>query len=294
MCWRRFREVRGGSLHVEAFARPGTSPANRETFAALVMSDNNLTHIESEEEERRTLTRRKIKVKKIFAAEVTLEGAPQHCFVHIHDLSEGGMRIHTDFSFPDDTELPLRLHLDEPLEVSVEKIWDKELIGGMRVLGLRFRKISESAQAKLMTFLRRYSPENKRKAFRLERILVVEMVLGSTKQKFGVFTLDLSTTGMRINHEFPLPEDMEIPFRILLEYDQPPIEVQARVSWQKENAFGQFLVGMEFTEISEQARQRIETFIDSAISGQMRAQRFATLENFDLEAHNKKTKAEEN
>lgn len=239
---------------------------------------------EDQEDERRTRVRRKIKVKKIFAAELDLEDGRQHCFVHIHDLSEGGMRIHTDFNFPDGESLPLRLHLDEPLQVQVQKMWDKELIGGMHVLGLRFCDIDPETRNKLQTFLKKYSPENKRRAFRLERILVVEMILGATKQKFGVFTLDLSTSGMRINHEFPLPEDVGIPFRILLEYDQPPIDVKAKVSWQKENAFGQFLVGMQFTEISDEARYRIEEFIDSALSGERQAQRFATLENFDLSA----------
>lgn len=242
---------------------------------------------DEDDDERRQLARRKIKVKKIFAAEVTVDGASQHCFVHIHDLSEGGMRIHTDFNFPQEITVPLKLHLDEQLEVHVKRIWAKELIGGMHVLGLRFEGISDEDTSRLKSFLERYSPENKRRAFRLERILVVEMVLGSTKQKFGVFTLDLSTTGMRINHEFPLPEDLDIPFRILLEYDKPPIDVTARVSWQKENAFGQYLIGMEFTNLDAYCRERIEVFIDSAISGQVGQRRFATLEDFDIEARPK-------
>lgn len=234
-------------------------------------------------QERRSLTRRKVKVKKIFAAEVMLDGVRQNCFVHIHDLSEGGMRIHTDFDFPEGHQIPLKLFLDEPLSVEVERIWAKELFGGIHVLGLRFHTISDDERRKIRAFLDKYSPENKRRAFRLERILVVEMVLGSTKQKFGVFTLDLSTTGMRINHEFPLPEEMDIPFRILLEYDKDPIDVNARVQWQKENAFGQFLIGMEFTDADDLAKERIESFIDSAISGQANQASFAPLENFHLD-----------
>lgn len=239
-------------------------------------------------DERRKLTRRKIKVKKIFAAEVTLDGSQQNCFVHIHDLSEGGMRIHTDFGFPEGLNIPLKLYLDEPLTVEVERVWAKELIGGMHVLGLRFKTISDDERRKIRTFLDKYSPENKRRAFRLERILVVEMVLGSTKQKFGVFTLDLSATGMRINHEFPLPEDMDIPFRILLEYDKDPIDVNARVQWQKENAFGQFLIGMEFTDVDDECKYRIDSFIDSAISGQVGTRAFAPLDDFDVEGVKKK------
>ncbi len=250
------------------------------------MTDNkHVIDTDEDADERRNLARKKIKVKKIFAAEVTVDGSPQHCFVHIHDLSEGGMRIHTDFNFPHEVTVPLKLHLDQQLEVQVRRIWAKELIGGMHVLGLRFEGISDQDTDRLKGFLERYSPENKRRAYRLERILVVEMVLGSTKQKFGVFTLDLSTSGMRINHEFPLPEEVEIPFRILLEYDKPTIDVKARVQWQKENAFGQFLIGMQFTDLGDESRERIEAFIESARSGQVGQRRFATLEDFDVGPH---------
>ena len=68
---------------------------------------------------------------------------------------------------------------------------------------------------------------------------------------------------MRINHEVPLPEGRELDFRILLEPGQPPVRVKSQVSWQKENAFGHFLIGLQFTEVTDQAKERIETYIRS-------------------------------
>ncbi len=234
--------------------------------------------------ERRQLARRKIKVKKIFAAEFTRpDGVSKNCFVHIYDLHESGMRIHSDFSLQDGEVFPVRMALDEPLEVQVEVVWQKELIGGMHVLGLKFTDLTREQSAQIQHFLDKYSPENRRRSYRLDRILVVEMILGSTRQKFGVFTLDLSASGMRITHEFPLPEDVEIHFRILLEYDQEPIEVTARVQWQKENAFGQFLIGVEFIEIGSEARLRVERFIDRAMAGELGQATINTLENFSGE-----------
>ena len=44
---------------------------------------------------------------------------------------------------------------------------------------------------------------------------------------------------------------------------------------------------MEFTNLDVYCRERIETFIDSAISGQVGQRRFATLEDFDIEARPK-------
>ncbi len=232
--------------------------------------------------DRRRLVRRKIKVKKIFAAKVGALEQDQNCFLHIHDLSEGGMRVHTDFEFPPDEMVPITLYLDEPINLKVRKVWGKELIGGMYVIGLEFDNPSEEDKDIINKFIDKYSPENRRRNFRLERILVVEMLLGTISQKFGVFTLDLSPTGMRIVHDFPLPEEVVVDFKILLEYDRPPIEVGAKVKWQKESALGQFQIGLEFVELKGDAKERLEQFIDANLEGALREsrQRFALLEDF--------------
>lgn len=232
--------------------------------------------------ERRRERRRKIKVQRIFAAEIMDDSSPQNCFLHIYDLSESGMRVHTDLSFPKGDSLPLRLLLDRPIDLRVEAIWQKELIGGMHVAGLKFLDIDNECQDEIRSFLERHSPENKRKSARLQRILVVEMVVGSTSQKFGVFTLDISTTGMKISHDYPLPEDVEIPFRILLEYDKPPIEVIAQVTWQEANTLGQYVIGLNFNDPDQGAITRLEDFIDNQLTGnRVGSFRPARLEDFE-------------
>lgn len=231
--------------------------------------------------ERRRERRRKIKVQRIFAAEI-LGSAPQNCFLHIYDLSESGMRVHTDMLFETGKPMPLRLLLDQSIDLEVEAIWQKELIGGMHVAGLKFVQISQQAQDEIHSFLQRHSPENKRKSVRLQRILVVEMVVGSTSQKFGVFTLDISTTGMKISHDYPLPEDVEIPFRILLEYDKPPIELIARVTWQEANTLGQYVIGLSFLPLEPGVSGRLEDFIDHQLTGnRVAGRRIATLSDFE-------------
>jgi c-di-GMP-binding flagellar brake protein YcgR len=231
--------------------------------------------------DRRRERRRKIKVQRIFAAEILGISASQNCFLHIYDLSESGMRVHTDLSFPTGEALPLRLLLDKPIELRVEAMWQKELIGGMHVAGLKFLDVAVEAQQEIRDFLERHSPENKRKSVRLQRILVVEMVVGSTSQKFGVFTLDISTTGMKIAHDYPLPEDVDIPFRILLEYDKPPIEVSARVTWQEANTLGQYIIGLNFAPLDNGVTARLEDFIDHQLSGAKPSRRMATLSDFE-------------
>lgn len=213
--------------------------------------------------ERRALTRRRAPIKRIYAADIVGEADVEHCLVHIHDLSEGGMRIHTEYNFPADTSVSLRLHLEESIDVTVRRVWEKPLVGGMNVYGLMFDVLAETSKNKLKNFLQQNFQENRRKSFRLERILVVELDLDQESSRFGVFTLDMSSTGMRINHEEPLPEDRDLHFRILLEPGTDPVPVTSRVSWQKENAFGHFLIGLKFTDISDEAKERIENYVRS-------------------------------
>lgn len=175
------------------------------------------------------------------------------------------MRVHTEFNFPAEETVSLRLHLDSPVEVEVRRVWEKPLVGGMNVYGLQFQELREPNLGQLRYFLDQHLRENRRKSFRLERILVVELQVEEKSSRFGVFTLDLSTSGMRINHEEALPEGQELDFRILLEPGQPPVAVKSQVSWQKENAFGHYLIGLRFVDLEPQAEQRIETYIERAL-----------------------------
>ena len=159
----------------------------------------------------------------------------------------------------------MRLHLKEPLEVNAKRVWEKPLVGGMNVYGVQFVGLEGEGLASLQKFLAEKLQENRRKSFRLERILVVEMQVEGRSSRFGVFTLDLSTSGMRINHEGPLPEGKDLELKLLLEPGHPPVEVKSEVSWQKENAFGHYLIGLRFSELSEEAEQRIENYIRQAI-----------------------------
>lgn len=222
--------------------------------------------------ERRALTRRRAPIKRIFAADILGEDSVDHCLVHIHDLSEGGMRIHTEFNFPLDRTVSLRLHLEEEVDVNVRKVWEKPLVGGMNVYGLQFEELEDNSKTKLKKFLDQSFQENRRKSFRLEQILVVELTLDDQMSRFGVFTLDMSSSGMRINHEQPLPEGRELNFRILLEPGQPPVVVKSQVSWQKENAFGHYLIGLQFIELDDESRDRIDSYIESCVKRSSPAQ----------------------
>lgn len=233
-------------------------------------------------DEKRAIERKKIKLNKIFKTEIQLQNELKSCFVYIVDISEAGMRIHIDFALPEGITMPIKFYLDESLDIKARLVWQKVLVGGMYIAGIEFTEISKEDKEKISRFIEKYSPEGKRKAFRLNRVLAVEVKLAEIPEKFYALTMDLSTSGMRITHERMLPEGVEIPFRILLDLDKPPIEVTGKVAWQKESSWGGYTIGVEFAEVSEKTAARINQFIDLAFNGKLDDQIIAPQEGIDI------------
>lgn len=220
-------------------------------------------------EEKRLLERKKIKLQKTFKTEMKIDDSVKTCFVYIVDISEAGMRIHTDFALPEGKKLEMKFYLDEPLDIKAKLIWQKTLLASMYVAGIEFAEISEEGKENIRHFIEKYSPEGKRKVFRLNRVLAVEAKTGEKIEKFYTLTTDLSAKGMRISHENTFPEGEDINFRILLDFDKPPIELTGKVAWQRPISYGGYNIGIEFVKISEEHIKRIDDFIDSAFTGKL-------------------------
>jgi hypothetical protein len=117
--------------------------------------------------------------------------------------------------------------------------------------------------------MERHSAEGKRRAYRLDRILPVEMEIEDRAEIFNTLTLDLSTVGMRISNPFPLPYDKKIRINLMLDFEDTPVHLDARLVWQKETTYSQYVAGIEFTELRADDRGRINLYIDRAISGEL-------------------------
>lgn len=236
----------------------------------------------------RWMTGPSIRLQKIFAAELMLEPEPVRTFLNIQQISMEGMRIHADHRFVPGTSLRVQLHTDELLDLPLHVEWHKELIGGMWMVGLRFEPATEREVRSIEWLVQTLALQNRRKFVRVNRVLVVEVLLeaGSAPQdgpKKGSFTMDLSAGGMRMLHDSPLPLGADIPLRILLEYDLPPVEVRGRVAWQKEASFEQYQIGVEFAEVQPEAANRIEEFVEAVLAGEMAGRQIPTLQGFDAE-----------
>lgn len=222
-------------------------------------------------QERRRANRKALKLNKIFSGQIGegLDVVP--IYLYIVDISKSGMKITTDLDIPIDCKFHINLTLDvgDPLDTDVRGVWKKKMFGGTNIIGIQFLDPSKKTVNSIKEFMDIHSPEGKRKSYRLNRILPVEMEIEGKIDKFHTLTLDLSAQGMRISNPFPLPFDKKIDMKLMLDFEETPIHLKAKVVWQKETSYEQYLAGIEFIEIREEEQGRVNRYIDRAISGEL-------------------------
>lgn len=225
-----------------------------------------------EAEERRGAERYKLRLNKIFKAQLTIGEAASGCYLYVLDISmspdgRGGMRITTDRTLPSETVLGIRIFLEEPLQVQSRVSWQRELEGGTRVYGLQFVDLSPQQEESVRAFMQKFTPEAHRQNFRLNRVLTVEFYADA--QRCSALTLDLSPGGMRLVNDFPLEEKGAVPCRLHLDLDRPPVAVTARVQWQKPMQFDRYMIGLEFMAPDAEATERIQGYLERAMRGDL-------------------------
>jgi len=222
-------------------------------------------------QERRRARRKALKLNKIFSGKVGegLDIVP--IYLYIVDISKGGMKITTDLDIPLDIVFHINLTIDveDPLDTDVMGVWKKKMFGGTNMVGIKFVDPPEKTVKAIEDFMNIHSQEGKRRAYRLNRVLPVEMEIEGKTDKFHTLTLDLSAQGMRISNPFPLPFDKNINMKLMLDFEEAPIYLTAKVAWQKETSYEQYLAGIQFKEIRKDDEGRINNYIDRAISGEL-------------------------
>ena len=221
--------------------------------------------------DRRQARRKALKLNKIFAGEVGegLDVAP--LYLYIVDISDGGMKITCDMDMPTDYLFHMKLAIDteDPLDTDIKVIWKKDLFGGTKIMGVQFVNPPLKSVNAIKEFMEKHSEEGKRRAYRLDRVLPVELEIEDHTERFNTLTMDLSTVGMRISNPFPLPYDKKITLKLLLDFEETPVHLGAKVIWQRETSYDQHIIGIEFTDVHSEDKGRINLYIDRAISGEL-------------------------
>ncbi len=231
---------------------------------------------EDKASDRRQAGRKGVMLNRLIATRVVDGDSHRECYLHLVDISEGGLRVNSDDPFPDDREFALEIGLAAfgtelatrrpRLTLPVRLVWSKSLVGGMVVSGLAFQDLDREGQDIVEAIMAGASPQGRRTHFRLNRVLGVELGSGGESERWLYpLTLDLSVEGMRICLSEPLEIGAKFPIKIFLEFELPTVATTAEVMWQDVMPSGRIQVGLKFEDISDRDSLAIKTYIDQCV-----------------------------
>ena len=226
--------------------------------------------------DRRQAGRKGVMLNRLIATRVVDGDSHRECYLHLVDISEGGLRVNSDDPFPNDRGFALEIGLaafgtelatKKPrLTLPVRVVWSKSLVGGMVVSGLAFRDLDVEGQEIVAAIMAGASPQGRRSHFRLNRVLGVELASGEDGERWLYpLTLDLSVEGMRICLSEPLEVGAKFPIKIFLEFELPTVATTAEVMWQDVMPSGRIQVGLKFEGMSERDSLAVKTYIDQCV-----------------------------
>jgi len=234
--------------------------------------------------ERRSTVRKKISLKKTFSAEVQLD-TPQKCYLYIVDISHGGMKIMTDLVFPERRTFLITFYLEQedPLELAVEVVWKKQVVGYMNVMGMKFVAMSPKSFNKIEQFVSKYSIDTSKRIFKLNKMITMQIEKGEEWANFYAYILSISPQGLEYTTDYNIPENEEFGLRFYADQGQAPIEAKARILFQKEISMGRLKGWLEIVSMSDPNRLRLTEYIDKLLQGDLPARITAPLLDYNLD-----------
>ena len=223
------------------------------------------TNEEASGRERRQHERKIVQVNKLLRAKLDLpDGSIQEAYMYLVDVSEGGMRVNVDSAFPEEP-VRMRFELDQfVFDAQVHPSWQKCLVGGTWTVGLDFRGAGPETIAVANGIIDMYSPDGRRKRFKLREILNVMLHRPSDEDWLNVLAIDVSSTELQLrsDHEFPQGSHVDVK---IFPPDLPRVEAEAEVLWQREVSTGRFEFRMKFLDLTKEGADTLQKYIDRAV-----------------------------
>lgn len=107
-----------------------------------------------------------------------------------------------------------------------------------------------------------HEPGSERRRYvRYQRFLSVEYFVNERLGQLKVYTIDISTGGMRVKNPFPIDSAYQFPMCVHLD-STAEVKVIARATWQRKIANEEFYeIGLEFVSMSDEDRRRLTAFV---------------------------------
>lgn len=220
-------------------------------------------------EERRQHQRTVSQAHKLLRATLGQEGGtPEEVYLFLVDISEGGMRVNLDRSFPEGHTSRLTFSLGgREFAVDVVPQWQRCLADGVAAAGtwsagLAFRDPDRDTVDFLFSY---FSTTGRRLRFRLRELLTVTMRrAGDENPWWSLTTTDLSMEGLRARWDDPLDVGEEIEVKVFPP-DLPDVDGRGQVMWVNEALPGRWEFGVRFTELSATGHESLMRYIDRCV-----------------------------
>ena len=220
-------------------------------------------------EERRQSRRRPSPVNRLIRAELSADPeSSEAVYLYLVDMSEGGFRINADRPLPPETPVALCFGLEgfpappsPKLAVTVQRAWDKTLVEGTWVSGLRFVDLSPEALATVQGLLKGFTPDGKRQQFRLREPISVSLQLKEEGPWVVVVPMDLSLSGVRVRAYLQVEPGSTVGLMLRLP-EQKGHVFQGRVQEVKSLGPDRQEIGLTFVDAPTSATEAIQAYID--------------------------------
>jgi PilZ domain-containing protein len=220
---------------------------------------------EEAESERRSVSRTKSRVERTVVAtltDTTYGALTTH--LYILDISPNGMRINLDRTMEPESEFELSFGLESlgfglsgQLGLICEVVWNRPLVGGTCILGLKFREPNEASMDAVEQLLGYWSNKHDFQ-LHLLREPVDAKIRTCVEEPWSrmVGVRKLSVEGFSFPTRKSFESDQEILVRMLLE--SGTLESKAVIRWCETMESGVKSVGCEFLELSSSGKGFIE------------------------------------
>lgn len=219
--------------------------------------------------DRRQHVRSHLGINQFFNLQFQGEGLPPLAArSFLVDLSLGGLRVNSEQALPLDKALTLTFPaqvLGEELTVSGRIVWERALFDTSFILGIEFSDLGSKANQLIANLLTTDLARGQgRQHFRLYRPFPIEVTPNSSLDGTSSYASDLSLDGVGTRLERQLPTGTPVRLRLGLDFELPPVEVQATVAWS-ERADNGVAHGLHFQEMGPIEARTLKAFMDRCL-----------------------------
>lgn len=188
--------------------------------------------------------------------------------VGVKNISLLGISLYIPDKLSEGTLLEIEVRLpreEQPILIEGIVIWQRTYDIDTNMTGIKFKAVDDAGRERLKKFisgLSTYGPYERRRFVRYElNTDIMYQFLNDPLKTHKGKAVDLSSGGMKLILDKRTEEGSHLKIVLILPGETEAIEIQGEVVWVHDNKDGNFSVGMLFTVLKEEDKDKIWQFI---------------------------------